>query len=279
MLDGGRGLVEAILATIAVAWFAYSLEALGQSTSAALLKVIYLYIGYALILVPIVIFAIDDVKDESSPEEVAISDRSLLADLKLILGKQEVWLAAFCILTGYQLFWATYSFSGYMQQVYGLSAVAVGSITVAKLWMRPIGAVAAGFIGDRFNRERVLAVLMLSGTIALASLVVLPLTASVGVLLAVVLIIGLATYAIRGIFWATLDSCQVPIRIKGLAIGVISLIGYSPDIYLPLINGFLLEKYPGKPGYSIYFAGIVFMGLLGALAAWRLNVIVSKKAA
>ncbi len=279
LLDGGRGLVEAILATIAVAWFAYSLDTLGQSTSDALLKVIYLYIGYALILVPIVIFAIDDVKDESSPEEGATSDRSLLADLKLILGKQEVWLAAFCILTGYQLFWATYSFSGYMQQVYGLSAVAVGSITVAKLWMRPIGAVAAGFIGDRFNRERVLAVLMLSGTIALASLVVLPLTASVGVLLAVVLIIGLATYAIRGIFWATLDSCQVPIRIKGLAIGVISLIGYSPDIYLPLINGFLLEKYPGKPGYSIYFAGIVFMGLLGALAAWRLNVIVSKKAA
>jgi len=277
LLDGGRGLVEAILATIAVALFAWSLDTLGQSTSDALLKVIYLYVGYALLLAPIVVFAIDDVKDDSFSAEAAASDGSLLADLKLIFGKIEVWLAAFCILTGYQLFWATYSFSGYMQQSYGLSAVMVGSITVAKLWMRPIGAVAAGFIGDRFNRERVLAVLMLSGTIALASLIVLPLTVSAGVLLAVVLFIGLATYAIRGIFWATLDSCEISIRIKGLAIGVISLIGYSPDIYLPLINGFLLEKYPGKPGYSIYFAGIVFMGLLGTLAAWRLNMIVSKR--
>ena len=195
----------------------------------------------------------------------------------MIFGKTEVWLAAFCILTGYQLFWATYSFSGYMQQSYGLSAVAVGSITVAKLWMRPIGAIAAGFAGDRFNRERVLAVLMLSGSIALAGLILLPLTASANVLLAVVLFIGLATYAIRGIFWATLASCEIPIRTKGLAIGVISLIGYSPDIYLPLINGYLLDKYPGKPGYSIYFAGIVFMGLLGTLAAWRLNVIVSRR--
>jgi len=277
LLDGGRGLVEAILATIAVALFAWSLDTLGQSTSDALLKVIYLYVGYALLLAPIVVFAIDDVKDDSFSAEAAASDGSLLADLKLIFGKIEVWLAAFCILTGYQLFWATYSFSGYMQQSYGLSAVMVGSITVAKLWMRPIGAVAAGFIGDRFNRERVLAVLMLSGTIALASLIVLPLTVSAGVLLAVVLFIGLATYAIRGIFWATLDSCEISIRIKGLAIGVISLIGYSPDIYLPLINGFLLEKYTGKPGYSIYFAGIVFMGLLGTLAAWRLNIIVSKR--
>jgi len=277
LLDGGRGLVEAILATIAVALFAWSLDTLGQSTSDALLKVIYLYVGYALLLAPIVLFAIDDVQDESSLEETAASGRSLLADLKLIFAKPEVWLAAFCILAGYQLFWATYSFSGYMQQSYGLSAVMVGSITVAKLWMRPIGAVAAGFIGDRFNRERVLAVLMLSGTIALASLIVLPLTVSAGVLLAVVLFIGLATYAIRGIFWATLDSCEIPIRIKGLAIGVISLIGYSPDIYLPLFNGFLLDKFPGKPGYSIYFGGIVFMGLLGTLAAWRLNVIVSKR--
>ena len=278
LLDGGRGLVEAILATIAVAWFAYSLDTLGQSTSDALLKVIYLYIGYALLLAPIVVFAVDDVKDDATADSTT-GDSSLLADLKLILGKAEVWLAAFCILTGYQLFWATYSFSAYMQQSYGLTAVAVGSITVAKLWMRPIGAVAAGFIGDRLNRERVLAFLMLSGTVALTGLIALPLTASVSMLLAVVLFIGLATYAIRGIFWATLDSCEIPIRIKGLAIGVISLIGYSPDIYLPLLNGFLLDKYPGKPGYSIYFGGIVFMGLLGTLSAWRLNVIVTRREA
>jgi len=279
LLDGGRGLVEAILATIAVAWFAHSLDVAGLPIATALQKVIYLYVGFALFMSIVVIFAIDDAKGNSEPERSRRRTGTLLADLKTIFSKVEVWLAAFCILTGYQLFWATYSFSGYMQQSYGLSAVAVGSITVAKLWMRPIGAVAAGFIGDRFNRERVLAVLMLSGTAALAGLILLPLSASVGMLLAVVLFIGLATYAIRGIFWATLDSCEIPTRIKGLAIGVISLIGYSPDIYLPLINGFLLEKYPGKPGYSIYFAGIVFMGLLGTIAAWRLNVIVAKREA
>jgi hypothetical protein len=108
-------------------------------------------------------------------------------------------------------------------------------------------------------------------------LIALPLDASIGALLAVVMFIGLMTYAIRGIFWATLDSCEIPTRIKGLSIGVISLIGYSPDIYLPLINGALLDRYPGKPGYSLYFGGIVLMGLLGTLSAWRLNVIVSKR--
>jgi MFS family permease len=277
LLDGGRGLVEAILATVAVAWFAYSLGTLEQSTAAALQKVIYLYVGFALLLVPIILMAVDDVQDDAPTAMPGKKGAALLTDLRTIFGKTEVWLAAFCILCGYQLFWATYSFSGYMQQSYGLTAVAVGSITVAKLWMRPIGAVAAGFIGDRFNREKVLAVLMLAGSIALATLIILPLSASIGMLLAVVLFIGLMTYAIRGIFWATLDSCEIPIRIKGLAIGVISLIGYSPDIYLPLINGVLLDRFPGKPGYSIYFAGIVFMGLLGTLSAWRLHVLVRNR--
>ncbi|MCH9005074.1 MAG: MFS transporter [Proteobacteria bacterium] len=272
-LEGGRGLVEAILATIAVAWFAHSLNTLGQSTGVALQKVVYLYIGFALLLSLMVTIAIDDESSVGAER----STEPLWQDLRTLFAKQELWLAAFCILCGYQLFWATYAFSGYLQNIYGMTAVAAGSITVAKLWMRPVGAVAAGFVGDRFKREKVLAGLMLAGSVALAALIVLPLNVSAGALLAVVLLIGLMTYAIRGIFWATLDSCGIPVRIKGLAIGVISLIGYSPDIYLPLINGVLLERFPGKTGYSMYFGGIVLFGLLGTLSAWRLNVIVSKR--
>jgi len=278
ILDGGRGLVEAVLATIAVAWFAHSLGSSGQSTSVALQKVIYLYIGFALVLSPIVFFVIDDIKEDVSLVRTDQSTGRFWADLKGLLSTTELWLAAFCILCGYQLFWATYSFSGYLQNSYGMTAVAVGTITVAKLWMRPVGAIAAGFVGDRFNLEKVLAALMLAGSIALAALVILPLTVSTGILLTVVLLVGLLTYAIRGIYWATLDSCNIPVRIKGLAIGFISLIGYSPDIYLPLINGAVLERFPGKLGYTIYFMGIVLMGLLGTLSAWRLNVIVSERA-
>jgi len=164
-----------------------------------------------------------------------------------------------------------------MQTHYGLTAVAVGSITVAKLWMRPIGAATAGFAGDFFNRELVLAGLMLLSTIALAGLVVLPPSASTVALLGMVLAIGILTYAVRGIYWATLDSCGISNRVKGLAIGVISLLGYSPDVYLPLVNGALLERYPDKLGYTLYFAGIAMMGLIGALAAWRLNIIVARR--
>jgi hypothetical protein len=44
-----------------------------------------------------------------------------------------------------------------------------------------------------------------------------------------------------------------------------------------LVNGFLLERFPGKLGYSYYFSGIVFMGFLGTLAAWYLMIRASKR--
>lgn len=279
ILDGGRGLVEAILATIAVGLFAYWTTSVGDTPAMALRGVIWLYTAFMLVLAPIVFFAVKSNHEKPDETNADAPDVSLRADIKAVLSKVEVWLAAVCILTGYQLFWSTYSFSAYMQTHYGLTAVTVGSITVAKLWMRPIGAATAGFAGDFFNRERVLAGLMLLATIALASLVVLPATAGAFALLAIVMSIGILTYAVRGIYWATLESCGVSNRVKGLAIGFISLLGYSPDVYLPLVNNALLARYPGKLGYLIYFSGIAAMGLLGVLAAWRLNVIVARRPA
>ncbi len=277
LLDGGRGLFEAIVATIAVALFAYLLNTKGVATNVALLSVIYLYVGLLLVLAPVVLLSIHDGDRNDRAVAEKTTKSSVFADLKLILSKPEIWLAAFCINAGYQLFWATYSFSGYLEGVYGLSVVTVGIITVAKLWMRPIGAIAAGFLGDKLQLEKFLATLMLAGTLSLALLTIMPVQVSTTSLLAVVMLIGFLTYAIRGIFWATLESCDIANRTKGLAIGVMSFIGYSPDFYLPLLNGQLLQRYPGKTGYSIYFGVIIVFGLLGTLAAWRLHVIAARR--
>jgi sugar phosphate permease len=277
ILEGGRGLVEAILASIAVGLFSYWTSGNGESPASALRGVIWLYTSCMLVLSPIVFFVVKPNLDVASPERQERPATSLFADLKLVVGKTEVWLVATCILTGYQLFWATYAFSGYLQNYYELTAVAAGWITVAKLWMRAIGPVTAGFAGDFFDRERLLAGLLLLASVALAGLTILPASAGSIALLAVVLSIGILTYAVKGIYWATLGSCDISNRVKGLAIGVISLLAYSPDVYLPLLNGFLLERHPGRSGYAMYFSLIAGMGICGSFAAWRLGVIVARK--
>ena len=137
--------------------------------------------------------------------------------------------------------------------------------------MRPIGAAAAGIAGDLLDRERVLGVLLVLASFSLLGMAFLPSSAASLLMLGMVLLVGILTYAVRGIYWATLDSCEVPDRIKGLAIGVISLVGYSPDIYLPLLNAALLERFPGREGYVIYFVGLSLMGFVGAFAARQLR--------
>ena len=267
ILDGGRGLVEAILATIAITLFAYVLSQGSGSTSMALRQVIYLYIAVLLMVSPLIYWLLDDFEDDN----VKVTNTNFIADLKTILKHRKIWLCAVCIVCGYQLFYATYSFSAYLQQNFGLTAVAVGTITVAKLWMRPIGGITAGFIGDWSSPEKVLSILLILASLSLGVMAFLPANSSVVFMLLVVLLIGLLTYGVRGIYWAILAGCNIPNKTKGLAIGVISMIGYFPEFYLPLISAPLLENYPGVLGYQIYYLTISACGLIGAYTAYLLR--------
>ncbi|MDA9615125.1 MFS transporter [Pseudomonadota bacterium] len=266
ILDGGRGLVEAILATIAITLFAYVLSQESGSTSMALRQVIYLYIGVLLVVSPLVYWLLDDFEDDNTK----VTNTNFIADLKTILKHREIWLCAICIICGYQLFYATYSFSAYLQQNFGLTAVTVGTITVVKLWMRPIGGITAGFVADWSSPEKVLSILLIAASISLGIMAFLPTNSAIIVMILVVLLIGFLTYGVRGVYWAILAGCNVPNKTKGLAIGVISMIGYFPEFYLPLISAPLLEYYPGVLGYQIYYLMISFCGLIGAYAAYLL---------
>jgi len=269
ILEGGRGLIEALLATIAIALFAYVLSQESGTKTLALKQVIYLYAGVLLIMAPLTYWLLDDAEAEPEQTKSRVKD-SFRNDIMVVLKHREIWLCAICIACGYQLFYATYSFSAYLQQNFGLTAVMVGTITVAKLWMRPIGGIAAGFIGDWIGPEKVLSTLLALASLALAMMAVLPANAATLFMLTAVLLIGLLTYAVRGLYWATLGACNVPNNIKGLAIGIISMIGYFPEVYLPLLSASLIEQYPDGLGYQIYYLTLSIFGLLGAYAAYLL---------
>ena len=269
ILDGGRGLVEALLATFAIALFAYILSQDAGATKMALQQVIYLYVAVLLVVSPLVYWLLDDREEDTDISEESTKS-VFIDDLKDVLSRREIWLCAICIVCGYQLFYATYSFSAYLQQNFSLTAVMVGYITVAKLWMRPIGGIAAGFIGDWLNPEKVLSILLVLASLSLAMMAFVPASSAALLMIALVLLIGLLTYGVRGLYWATLGGCNVPNKIKGLAIGIISVIGYFPEVYLPLLSAPLIENYPGGLGYKIYYLIVATCGLLGAYAAYLL---------
>jgi len=270
ILDGGRGLIEALLATVAITLFAYILSQDPDSTKMALQQVIYLYVGVLFIVSILVYWLLDDL--EGSKDTTEDNTKSVFSDdLKDVLSRRDIWLCAICIVCGYQIFYATYSFSAFLQQNFNLTAVMVGYITVAKLWMRPIGGIAAGFIGDWTHPQKVLSILLVLASLSLALMALVPANSAALLMIVIVLLIGLLSYGVRGLYWATLGGCDVPNKIKGLAIGIISMIGYFPEVYLPLLSASLLENFPSGVGYKIYYLIVSSAGLLGAYAAYLLS--------
>ena len=59
----------------------------------------------------------------------------------------------------------------------------------------------------------------------------------------------------------------IPLVVTGTATGVVSVIGYSPDIFAPVMAGMILDAYPGAEGFQIFFliiGGLSFVGLMAA---------------
>jgi sugar phosphate permease len=278
ILDGGRGLIEAVLATIAVSIFAY-MSSLGAPPQEILQPVIYLYSITCVVIGVLVLIFLSGSQEDRSDDDAAGQDAGAFANFLAVVKIPQIWLLAFIVFTGYQLFWATYSFSAYLQEGYQVTAVAAGVIIVAKLWTRPLAGIAAGFLGDHFSSHLVLATSMTLASLGLLSLGFFPQAISTYVLLIVVILIGGMTYAVRGLYWALLDGCNVSVKMAGMAIGVVSVIGYLPDVFLPMINVAIMARYPGVEGYHLYYSYIAVCGLLGAgVSVYFGNMTNTKKA-
>ncbi|MDG3086203.1 MFS transporter [Vibrio hannami] len=285
--DGGRGLVEAILASIALFIFSQTAGDNDENVVSALVNVIYMYSWLCLILGAISLYATRyESKDAHKPTEKKEKNENLLSDIMFIIKQPEVWLIALIISAGYHLFWATYSFSAYLQEGdWGFTAVMAGTITTIKLWLRPVGGIGGGFVGDKFGNVKMLNFALIGSALGLLGLIFAPLSGMgaglvVGLCVAFILFIGLLTYAIRGLYWAIIEHLDVPEAKLGLAIGIISLIGYCPDIFIPLINGYLMDAAEShQAGYQMYFGYTVAMTFVGIISCYLLQARANKKRA
>jgi hypothetical protein len=73
---------------------------------------------------------------------------------------------------------------------------------------------------------------------------------------------------LRGIYFALLEENQTPAYLTGAAVGLISLVGYTPEIFFAPITGRILDANPGIVGFRHYFlflAGIAALGVFVVL--------------
>ena len=53
--------------------------------------------------------------------------------------------------------------------------------------------------------------------------------------------------------WAMMDEGAIPAKYSGTAAGVISTVGYLPEVFCSLLAGALIDGNPGVSGFRQYF--------------------------
>ena len=87
------------------------------------------------------------------------------------------------------------------------------------------------------------------------------------VLIANVVITSLAVYALHAIYFALLAESRVPLAVTGTATGVISVIGFTPDIFVAPTMGWLLDNNPVIMGHHLVFSFLAVFSVVGIVAS------------
>jgi len=265
-LEAGRGLSGTIGASILLGVFTW----LG-STRMALATVIASWSGVIVLCGVAAWFVLLDDGPAAGTGSEEEKPKVGWLEVKRVLKMPAVWLIAMVIIAANTGFWATYLFTPYASEVFLLS-VAMGALIAAlRNWINPVAPFISGFVADRYGISKTATVLLLVMMICFAlfavtpgNVALLPLVAANGALAA------LCIYALRGIYFALLDEQGIPTAVTGTAAGVASVIGFTPDVFMPVLNGVILDSYPGLPGYRILFALASITAGVGVVAGWLL---------
>ena len=273
-LEGGRGLIAALVAVTGVALLAIFMPedaslATDAERRAGLRSVILLYSAVAFGAGLLVWFVVPDSDAES------LSARNPFLGMLEVLNRPLIWAQAAVVITAYSLFKGTDYYSLYAQQAFGVDEVDAARLAAYGAYVRVFAALAAGFIADRFGAARsgLVAFVVLAVTfVALGAIT--PELAGMSVIIVTAAITLCAVFALRAVYFALLQETRTPRHITGAAVGLVSVVGFTPDIFFAPIAGRILDADPGIEGHMNLFvllAAIAAAGIGAAIWLMRLQ--------
>ena len=269
LLDGGRGLAAALVSSLSVAIFAALLptdvaSATLADRAAALTWIIHIYsaITFGVAVLVWVTVPEVDLPDGSAPEQ-----RLSWQGVRGVVGMKAVWLQAVIVVCAYVAYKSTDDFSLLARDAFGYDDVEAARLGTISFWVRPFAAVGAGILADRITSSRAITVsfaVLIVGSSAIASGALRPDMS--WMIVGTVAGTSVGIYALRGIYFALLQQARVPLVFTGSAVGLVSVVGYTPDVFMGPAMGWLLDRSPGALGHQHVFATVAGFAVVGLVA-------------
>ena len=277
-LDGGRGLVAGIMGTLAVFIYSFFIEAdvafssLEERQNA--FKYVILFSSLIVALAGILVYFFLNVKPDE--EKVFNSSVYSLKAIQKVLKMESVWLLMIIILCAYFGYKVTDIYSLYASEVMNYNEIDSANIGSLQLYLRPIACILFGFLADRSKRSIFWIIIgfaiMLFGSALFASGLVKS-HLDVFFLFSIV-ILAIGTYAIRALYFALMQEGKISLSLTGTAVGIISLTGYTPDIFAGPLMGYYLDQFPGLLGHQYIFIYLLGFSVIGLICSLRFSRII-----
>ncbi len=270
-LDGGRGLVGALFGTLGVLIFSLFItseisEATSTESRAAFRYVILVSAGIVAFVGILVWFFM---KMNHKLEKEIVVEKITISQVREVLRLPSVWLLMIIILSAYVGYKITDIFSLYAQDVMLYDQIQSAQIGTFLLFLRPLIGVLIGILADRTQTTFWLIVsfiISFFGALLFASGLIS--NSTTALFFISILIVATGVYAARSLYFAVMQKGKIPLVLTGTAVGIISLIGYTPDIFAGPAMGYLLENSPGEEGHQHVFWMLALFSLIGSLASW-----------
>jgi MFS family permease len=271
-LDGGRGIVAASMGSIGV--FVFTIVLTSDIESASVLErqeafryVILLSSFMVAFIGLLVLIFLRNMEDKNTNFELPLNT---LTNIKGVLKNESIWLLMLIIMCAYVGYKVTDIYSLYASEVMLYDQIEAAEVGALQLYLRPIVCITIGLLADRTKNMFWIIfgfVTMLIGALIFSFGIIKPDMNFIFFLSLVILAVG--TYSIRALYFAVLKEANVAFALTGTAVGIISVVGYSPDIFAGPIMGYLLDENPGIIGHQYVYFMLVIFSIIGLIASIR----------
>jgi len=256
-LEGGRALIGLLLTTATVALFGFFAgKGADITVESARTGVRAVIVVYAVLCLISSFFVFRLFKDEPGEK---IDFNIQFKQVVDCLTNPAVWFISFIYLVLHSATLGSIYLSTLMGDVFGATTAFAAVTAVFRNYFRPVAAFAGGFLSDRIGKAKTMIII---SAVMIASYAFCMLAASNATnrtgqtnsimmygVIAFSSILILAIALVRGQYYALLSEGRVPMRYTGLAVGVITSIGYIGDVFAPRIAGSFLNTF-STPGIT-----------------------------
>ena len=270
LLDGGRGFFAASIALFGASILTYFFPEKGLeitfNNKVETLQYIIGTITFIVFLVALLVWTVLP-KDTMKFEAGKAFQFNFKKAFSLMKKKKVIFhsLIIFCAYCSYKL---TGVYGTYAKDVWKYSLEEATYFAVFIQFLRPIAAISVGWIADKFIPSKIIipsfSILILASAILGFGLFN---TQPVFLSFTVFIFIALGTYSLRGLYFAIIEETKTPIQLTGTLVGIISIVGFTPDIFMSLFIGYILGENPSLMDYQYLFTTFTIIPIVGLFAA------------